>query len=76
LVQNRFPFATKTFSKIRGILELNQTKSANRRTDTDGRINEVRALPLGKWERINLVPALILILALTLPLTSSEACSL
>ena len=37
LVQNRFPFATKTFSKIRGILELNQTKSANGRTD--GRIN-------------------------------------
>ena len=39
LVQNRFPFATKMpirnvpFSKIRGILELNQTKSANRRTD-------------------------------------------
>ena len=29
LVQNLFPFATKTFSKIRGILELNQTKSAN-----------------------------------------------
>ena len=50
LVQNRFPFATKMpirnvpFSKIRGILELNQTKSANARTD--GRINEVRALPL------------------------------
>ena len=50
LVQNRFPFATKMpirnipFSKIRGILELNQTKSANRRTDR--RINEVRALPL------------------------------
>ena len=33
LVQNHFPFAIKTFSKIRGILELNQTKSANGRTD-------------------------------------------
>ena len=39
LVQNHFPFATKMpirnvpFSKIRGILELNQTKSANGQTD-------------------------------------------
>jgi hypothetical protein len=57
LVQNRFPFATKMpirnipFSKIRGILELNQTK-VRTDTQTDGRIiTEVRALPLGKWER-------------------------
>ena len=47
--------AMKTQRFIR-ILELNQTKSAHRRTDgrTDGRTNliEMRALPLGKWERI------------------------
>jgi hypothetical protein len=61
LVQNHFPFATKMpirnipFSKIRGVLELNQTKSANGRTDgqTDGRTDELMRCGLFHWERIN-----------------------
>ena len=48
LVQNRFPFATKTFSKIRGILELNQTKSANARTD--GQTDELMRCGLFHWK--------------------------
>ena len=38
-------------------MELNQTKSVQDR-QTDGQINEVRALPLGKWERIIIIQGL------------------